>query len=85
MARPPKEIPFRWAAILCVFGLLWLAGDVIANWGGDEGLAGVGPASWASGILCAIGLPFLVMEYRQLRLAKLGQQAVPPTEDEPAP
>jgi hypothetical protein len=85
MARFSKELPFRWQAILCAFGALWFAVEIHLSWDGGEGLAGVTPMAWGSGPVCAFGMPFFVLEYRQRRWAKRTQQVVPPTEEEPDP
>ena len=85
MARLSKELPFRWQAILCAFGVLWFAFEIHMSWSGGEGLAGVSPVAWWSGPVCAFGIPFFVVEYRQRRWVKSIQQALPPTEEESDP
>ncbi|WP_433699193.1 hypothetical protein [Nocardiopsis sp. CA-288880] len=83
MARLSKEASLLLRAILCVVVLGWLAVDVIVKWGGDEALVGGPVMTWWGGIMCSITLVFLVVEYRQLRLAKRAQEPAPPSEAEP--
>ncbi|WP_433699194.1 hypothetical protein [Nocardiopsis sp. CA-288880] len=85
MARLSKELPFRWQAILCAFGVLWFAVEIHMSWGGGEGLAGVSPMAWWSGPVCAFGMPFFVVEYRQRRWAERTRQAAPLVEEESHP